>query len=163
MTSAVSDGGSAVERVERSMEELRHATFGLFGPAVRVQLQAQLGWEWSATHYRLLRVVEATDPLRPTIGELGAALLADKARASRLVSQLQSAGLVRRVTGRLDRRRREVELTDEGRQVLARARRLRVEYYAEVLGGWPDAQVEILAGSLERLNDCVRRRSFDQP
>lgn len=154
-----SDQSPAVERIERSIDELRHATFGLFGPRLRTQLQADLGWEWSPAHYRLLRVVEASHPLRPTVQELGASLLADKARASRLVSQSQAAGLVSRSVGRLDRRRREVELTDRGRAALAEARRLRIEHLAAVLVDWPETEVETLARLWERFNGSVRDRS----
>lgn len=156
-----SEASPAVERIERSIEALRHATFGFFGPRLRVQLQAQLGWEWSPAHYRLLRVVEATDPLRPTVLEIGASLLADKARASRLVSQLQGAGFVSRCVGRLDRRRREVELTDQGRAVLADARRLRIDYLTDIFVDWPDVDVEALATLLEQFNGSVRDRSPD--
>lgn len=156
MTSDAADRDAAVLGLDHALEELRHATFGFYGPALRLHVQAETAWPWSAPHYRLLRAVEATAPLRPTVTELGAALLVDKARASRLVSQLQADGLVRRVTGRLDRRRREVELTDAGSDALADATRLRHRFVADVLAGWAAADVATLASLLERFNEGVR-------
>jgi DNA-binding MarR family transcriptional regulator len=145
-----------VARLERSMEELRHSTFGYFGPVLREQFQTELGWIWSPAHYRLLRAVEASHPVRPTLVELGGALLVDKARASRLVSELHAIGLVRRQQGRLDRRRREVELTDDGVSVLREARQLRRQFIDRMLAGWARDEVEHLACLIERFNDEVR-------
>ena len=130
-------GTDGPSRLDSAVEELRHATYGLYGPHLRERLLRRLGWEWSPVHYRLLRVVEGTDPVRPTIGEIGAALMVDKARASRLVGHLREAGLLSQAEGRLDRRRREVVLTDAGRAVLADARRLRMELQAEALASGP--------------------------
>lgn len=146
------------EAVDGALEELRHATFGFFGPALRERFQAELGWVWSATHYRLLRAIEATYPLRPTITELAGTLLTDKARASRLVSELQHLGLVRRVPGRLDRRRREVEVTDEGAAALAEARRVRSRFISAVLADWSQADIEAFGALLDRFNTAVRDR-----
>lgn len=151
-----SDDLDPVARLEVAMEELRHASFGYFGPVLREQFQAQLGWTWSAAHYRLLRAVEASHPTRPTLVELGGALLVDKARASRLVTELQHLDLVRRIPGRLDRRRREVELTDEGEAVLARARALRQEFIAGAVHSWTSEDVAQLAALLARFNGAVR-------
>lgn len=150
--------GPVVARLDRAIQELRHASFGYFGPARRVNLLEATGWEWSPAHYRLLRAVEATDPLRPTVSELAGALLSDKARASRLVSDLQRSGLVERRQGRLDRRRREIELTAEGTAVLAEAKRFRLHFLAECVGGWDDDDVAQLVGLLDRFNDEVRDR-----
>ncbi len=154
----IEQGGTAgLHRFERAVEELRHATYGLYGPALRDRLLHAVGWEWSAVHYRALRVVEGTDPLRPTVGEVGAALLVDKARATRVVGQLREAGLVAQAVGRLDRRRREVELTDAGRQVLDQARRARLQLLAQALRAWPETDIDALATLLERFNDSIPR------
>ncbi len=156
MRTVSSEAIDEVARLERSMEELRHSTFGYFGPVLREQFQTELGWSWSAAHYRLLRAIEASLPGRPTLAELGGALLVDKARASRLVSELHAIGLVRREPGRLDRRRREVELTEDGVAVSREARRFRRQFIHRVLAGWARDDVEDLARLLERFNEEVR-------
>lgn len=159
MTSEPADPGG-LGRIDAAVEELRHATYGLFGPALRARLFEQLGWEWSPVHYRVLRIVEGTDPMRPTVGELAAAVAVDKARATRLVGQLREAGLLTSAAGRLDRRRREVELTRAGRDVLTEARRLRLEFFAAALQDWDAADVEAFASLIERFNASVRETGW---
>lgn len=146
-----------MDRIDAAVEELRHATYGLFGPGLRARLLEQLGWRWSPVHYRVLRVVEGTDPMRPTMAEVAAALLVDKARASRLVGQLREAGLVTSAVGRLDHRRREVELTASGRELLAEARRLRLEFFGQALHDWNDTDVDALASLIDRFNASIRQ------
>jgi DNA-binding MarR family transcriptional regulator len=159
VTSEPADPGG-LGRIDDAVEELRHATYGLFGPALRARLFEQLGWEWSPIHYRALRIVEGTDPLRPTVGELAAALMVDKARATRLVGQLREAGLVTSAVGRLDRRRREVELTGAGRDLLAEARRIRLDFFADALNGWDAADIEALGVLIERFNASIRETGW---
>ncbi len=148
-----------IGRLDHALEELRHATFGFYGSAPRASLLQQVSWEWSPVHYRLLRTVEATEPMRPTVTELALVLLTDKARASRLVDQVQGAGLVERRVGRLDRRRREVELREAGRAVLADARRVRLDSLRTVLGDWPEPDLTELVDLLDRFNSSVRDAS----
>jgi DNA-binding MarR family transcriptional regulator len=148
--------GDGVEPLDAALERLRHATSGFYGAELRAWLLAELGWELAPVHYRLLRIVEATEPQRPTVTEIGDALLTDKARASRLVDEVVRAGLVARRVGRLDRRRREVELSERGRDVMARARDVRHRWLHEALAGWPEAEVGRLADLLGRFNDTLR-------
>lgn len=155
MTSA-DPNGTGLGRIDAAVEELRHATYGLFGPRLRQRLLETLDWEWSPIHYRLLRVVEGTEPQRPTVGDLAAALLVDKARASRLVGQLRQAGLVVHAVGGLDRRRREVELTAAGHGLLGEARAVRLGLLGGALEGWSDEDVETLATLVERFNGSIR-------
>jgi hypothetical protein len=63
-------GADGLGQIDAAIEEPRHATYGLFGPALRGRLLERLGWEWSPLHYRVLRIVEGTDPMRPTVGEV---------------------------------------------------------------------------------------------
>lgn len=144
-----------IEAIEAALGQLRHATYGMFGPALREDFQRQLGWQMPPVHYRLLRAVEATAPLRPTVTELGSALLIDKARASRLVTEVGAAGLVRRRPGRLDLRRREVELTEAGRTLLAEAKRLRSAFLQRALDGWGKDELKTLGALLDRFNNAV--------
>lgn len=146
----------SIEGLDRALEELRHSTFGFYGARLRAVMLHDAHWEFSRMHYRLVRTVEATEPLRPTVEELAAALLTDKARASRLIDQVQEAGLVRRRIGRLDRRRREIELTEAGRAVLDEVRKVRLARLRHVLSGWTDAELDQLHRPLHRFNASVR-------
>lgn len=153
-------GAEGLGQIDAAVEELRHATYGLFGPALRGRLLKRLGWEWSPIHYRVLRIVEGTDPMRPTVGEVAAGVLVDKARAIRLVGQLREAGLVTNTVGRLDRRRREVKLTGAGRELLAEARRLRLEFLGDALRAWNDPDLEAPASLIERFNASIREAAW---
>lgn len=153
--------GAPIERLDHVLEELRHATFGFYGSRLRTSLLSDAQWEWSRVHYRLMRTVQATEPLRPTVDELAAALLTDKARASRVIDQAQDAGLVRRVVGRLDRRRREIELTDKGRAVREEVRLVRLERLREVLSDWNDTDLRCLGEQLQHFNASVRAAAWE--
>lgn len=155
MTSAHLDA-TGLGRIGAAVEELRHATYCMFGPRLRERLLETLDWEWSPIHDRLLRVVEGTEPLRPTVGDVAAALLVDKARASRLMAQLRQAGLLTHAVSRLDRRRRELELTAAGSELLQEARTVRPQLLGGALQGWSDADVEALASLVERFNGSIR-------
>lgn len=153
--------GLAVERLDHVLEELRHATFGFYGSRLRTTLLSDANWQWSRVHYRLMRTVQATEPMRPTVDELAAALLTDKARASRVIDQAQESGLVCRRIGRLDRRRREIELTDKGRAVLEEVRLVRLDRLREVLGDWSDNDLQTLHEQLRHFNTSVRAASWE--
>ena len=57
----------------------------------------------------------------------------------------------------VDGRRREVELTRVGRELLAEARRLRLEFFGQALQDWNDADVETLVSLIERFNASIRQ------
>lgn len=156
MTPGAGSGRPAVASLDDALERARHATSGLYGARVRGALLARAGWDRSVVHYRLLRTVQASEPGRPSVDELAAALLTDKARASRLVDETQTAGLVRRRIGVADRRRREVELTDHGREALADVGRVRRDMLAAATSGWQDRDIAHLSELLDQLNSAVR-------
>jgi DNA-binding MarR family transcriptional regulator len=149
-------GGADISAVDAAIEELRHASYGYFGPASRASFHVAIGWPWSPAHYRVLRMVEASRLVRPTVTDLAGALVTDAARASRIVTELQRSGLVDRHIGVGDRRRREVVLTDAGRRLLEDARRVRIEHLSTVLRTWDAADAADLARLLERFNESVR-------
>lgn len=150
------DGADPIDRIEAALGELRHAAYGFYGPGLRAAFQAPTTWHSRATHYRVLRMIEATRLTPPTISELAGGLLSDAARASRIVTDLQRDGLVDRTVGRRDRRRREVVLTDAGREVLAQARRSRARFVEVALRDWDASAAAELAELLERFNAAVR-------
>jgi DNA-binding MarR family transcriptional regulator len=67
------------------------------------------------------------------------------------IDQLEAAGLARRQPSPTDRRVRIVQTTEAGDQVVAQARKIMDEVYAEVLGGLPDGERNSLLDALVRL------------
>src|SRR5262249_34577973 len=67
--------------------------------------------------------------------ELGSALGIDRSTMVTLIDQLESGGLAKRRPSAADRRAREIAITQKGRRVLQRARRLISQMEDEVLAG----------------------------
>lgn len=89
-----------------------------------------------------------------TVGELAAAEQVRPPTITRLVQDLERAGLVARETDRQDRRRQRIRATAAGRALLVAARRRRVRELAEALAGLTAAERATLARAaalLERL------------
>ncbi|HEX4433330.1 MAG TPA: MarR family transcriptional regulator [Acidimicrobiales bacterium] len=90
----------------------------------------------------------------PTLGELAAAELVQPPTVTRLVTSLESAGLVERETDGIDRRVVRVRITAEGRRNLQRIRTLKNAFLTRQLAALdPDelARAEALASLLEHL------------
>ena len=102
-------------------------------------------------------MIEAGHLAHPTMSELAGALASDAARASRVVTDLQRAGLVQRIVGASDRRRREVTLTELGQQLLDEARGVRIGFIAAAIRDWEQEDVAELARLLSRFNESVRQ------
>ena len=90
----------------------------------------------------------------PTLGELAEAEQVQPPTATRLVSSLESAGLVTRETDGADRRVVRVKITAEGRRNLQRIRALKNAFLTRrlaALGPAEQAQAEALTSLLEHL------------
>ena len=90
----------------------------------------------------------------PTLGELAAAEQVQPPTVTRLVTSLESAGLVTRVTDGVDRRVVRVRMTAEGRRNLQRIRSLKNAFLARRLAALDPADMalaESLTGLLEHL------------
>jgi DNA-binding MarR family transcriptional regulator len=90
----------------------------------------------------------------PTLGELAAAELVQPPTVTRLVTSLESAGLVTRETDSVDRRVVRIRITPEGRRSLQRIRSLKDAFLTRRLAALdPEelAQAESLATLLEHL------------
>ncbi len=90
-----------------------------------------------------------------TPSELGDRLIVSRATVTGLVDSLQRRGLVRRVPHDVDRRRLLVELTDEGRDVLARLRPLVHDNERRWLAGLSDDELRKLIGMLRRAQESL--------
>ncbi|MGH1331491.1 MAG: MarR family winged helix-turn-helix transcriptional regulator [Paracoccaceae bacterium] len=74
----------------------------------------------------------------------------DPSRASRLVSDLISAGFARRAVSQSDARRTIVELTDEGAAAVSSVRAYRITLMAHFLKGWSNEDIAAFTPLFER-------------
>ncbi|WP_344592602.1 MarR family winged helix-turn-helix transcriptional regulator [Streptomyces violaceusniger] len=153
----MSDRDEELRGLDAVLRELRHARYGLYGPLVRERFLGGLPEGVTPTGYRVLRFVEASTPPPPTVSDIAALLLSDRARAVRVVDRLAAAGLVTRVRDTVDRRIRRVALTDTGRRHVALAAARRTRLLGEAIADWPDEDLARLTDYLERLNASVAR------
>ena len=92
--------------------------------------------------------------INPTLGELAAAEQVQPPTVTRLVTSLESAGLVARETDRVDRRVVRVTITAEGRRNLQRIRSLKNAFLTRRLAALDPAEkalAEDLTSLLEHL------------
>lgn len=148
-----------VDRLDDALLILRHGQFGLYGPVVRETFFSGLPHGVSPTEYRVLRFIEASTPPPPTMSDIAALLLVDRARAARVVDKLAGRGLARRTPDALDRRTRRVELTTSARDHLAAATARRRQLLGQALADWSSHDLQTLATILERLNDAIARHA----
>ncbi|GGN96381.1 hypothetical protein GCM10011579_097790 [Streptomyces albiflavescens] len=147
-----------VRGLDAALQELRHGRFGLYGPLVRERFLDGLPAGVTATGYRVLRFIEASSPPPPTLSDVAALLLTDRARAVRVVDRLAADDLVVRVQDPVDRRIRRVQLSEAGRRHLAQAAAHRSRLLAAALSDWSREDLEGLAACVDRLNESVARR-----
>jgi DNA-binding MarR family transcriptional regulator len=124
-------------------------------PRVHERLAARAGVALDRAGYAVLCRVHEGGPLR--LSELAGRMGIDASTASRQVQQLERGGLVGRVADPQDRRASLLELSAEGRRVLARMREARRTSLAQVLGEWSGHDRRALAVLLARLVDDLER------
>jgi DNA-binding MarR family transcriptional regulator len=126
------------------------------------QLATAAGVSISQQGYRLLgRVVEGTT----SPGQLAVLLDLDPAVVTRLLRQLEDAGLIGRRRSQEDGRMTVVEPTPLGHETFDRMREVIWRHMRLALSGWPEEEVTILAALLDRLVEDVQRnpyRSLDE-
>ena len=89
------------------------------------------------------------------LGALAGAFGLDPSTITRQVQALEKAGLVRRRSDDGDRRAFILDLTDEGRTVLAHTRAYRRERLEELLADWPETDRTEFARLLTKANDSI--------
>jgi DNA-binding MarR family transcriptional regulator len=124
-------------------------------PRVHERLAARAGVSLDRAAYAALSRVHEAGPLR--LSELATRMGVDVSTASRQLQQLERSGLVARVGDPADRRASLLELSAEGRRVLARMRQARHAGLARVLAGWSARDRRRLATALTRLVDDLER------
>ncbi|MDX3584961.1 MarR family transcriptional regulator [Streptomyces europaeiscabiei] len=98
--------------------------------------------------YTMLSYVRAVP--QPTASDLAERYGLEKSTVSRQLSQLEEHGLLRRVSHPSRPRTKLLELTDTGRDRLARVRQHQRKALQERLGRWPDEDVETFSRLLRR-------------
>jgi DNA-binding MarR family transcriptional regulator len=120
-------------------------------PGYRRRLLAAVGGPVELASLRVLRAVERAPSPAPSIGDVAEVLAVDPSTASRTVDRCVAAGHLTRRPCPDDRRRSRLELTAEGRAVLARVTGARRELLAEVTAAWDPADLARLADLLATL------------
>jgi DNA-binding MarR family transcriptional regulator len=85
--------------------------------------------------------------------DLAAVLGADRATMMAVVDRLQNRGYLKRVPSRIDRRRQELYLTDEGEAMRAEAEVLIWAHEAPFLARYTPEELDILKDLLRRVHD----------
>jgi DNA-binding MarR family transcriptional regulator len=107
----------------------------------------------------LLRQVADSDPLRP--GELAARLGVEASHVTRTVQQLQKSGYVTRVPDPQDRRAQRIQLTETGRQAIARIRDAGARGMQLALADWSPEELRQLATLFHRMVDDFLSHAVD--
>ena len=103
----------------------------------------------SSSKLSALSVVVFGEPI--TVSELAEAEQVSTPTISRLIKDLEAAGLVKRRRDRLDRRVQQVRATSKGKQLLHKGRRRRVKMLARDLAGLSKRERSTLAEAAEIL------------
>ncbi|MFC0599809.1 MarR family winged helix-turn-helix transcriptional regulator [Streptomyces palmae] len=90
------------------------------------------------------------------VGDLAARLLVEPSHVTRQIGQLAAQGLVDRTTDAVDRRVRQVAITERGTATLDRLRQASEGYLRQALRGAEEADVAATAAVLRQLVDHAR-------
>ncbi|MDH6629695.1 DNA-binding MarR family transcriptional regulator [Streptomyces sp. LBL] len=107
----------------------------------------------------LLRQVADSEPLRP--GELANRLGVEASHVTRTAQQLQKSGYVTRVPDPQDRRAQRIQLTETGRQAIARIRDVGARGMELALADWSPEELRQLATLFHRMVDDFLSHAAD--
>jgi DNA-binding MarR family transcriptional regulator len=125
---------------------------------IHQQQMTAAGATLSPQGLRLLERVLEVELATP--GQLASKLDLDPAVVTRLLRQLEEAGLIDRRPSPTDGRVTTVEATAEGRAAFERVRDVIWDQVRRTLAEWPDGEIEDLAGLLERLVHDVQQHPY---
>lgn len=124
------------------------------------RLMALAGVPLDRAAVALLRQVADSESLRP--GELAARLGVEASHVTRTVQQLQKTGYVTRVPDPQDRRAQRIELTEAGRQAVARVRDAGARGMQLALADWTPEELGRLATLFHRMVDDFLAHAIDE-
>ncbi|MBS1893109.1 MAG: MarR family transcriptional regulator [Actinobacteria bacterium] len=107
----------------------------------------------TVAHVRALVALDRTEAA--TAGEIAEAAHLSPASVTAMLDDLERDGIVTRVRSDTDRRRVLVALTEKGRTVLDKRRRLWLKRWESALADVPDRDIEAAAGVLHRITGLL--------
>jgi DNA-binding MarR family transcriptional regulator len=113
--------------------------------------------EWSA--HVVLKCVESEGPMRASA--IADFLHSDPSTVSRQVASLVKDGLLERRADPADGRASLLALTSKADDVLAEHDQIRLDYFAQMLSGWSDADLRRFAGLLDRFTQAYEAANTD--
>ncbi|MFI8206623.1 MarR family winged helix-turn-helix transcriptional regulator [Streptomyces sp. NPDC085937] len=124
------------------------------------RLMAAAGVPLDRAGAALLRKMADAEPMRP--GELAARLGVEASHVTRTVQHLEKSGHVVRVPDPDDRRAQRIQLTDAGRQAVARIRETGVRGMQAALAHWSPDDLRRLATLFHRMVDDFLAHAADE-
>ncbi|MDL5199368.1 MarR family transcriptional regulator [Streptomyces sp. ALI-76-A] len=147
---------SEVTEIERALTRI---TYLSTRARQHERLMALAGVPLDRAAVALLRQVADSGPLRP--GELATRLGVEASHVTRTVQQLQKSGYVTRVPDPDDRRAQRIQLTDTGRQAIARVREAGARGMQLALADWSPEELRQLATLFHRMVDDFLSHAID--
>jgi DNA-binding MarR family transcriptional regulator len=111
------------------------------------------GDDLTASRLAALGTIESLGPI--TLGDLAEAEQVQPPSMTRIVARLEETGLARRVVDPADRRVARVEITDAGRQTLARSRTRKAAFLAKRVARLSAEDRATLAAALPILEQLI--------
>jgi DNA-binding MarR family transcriptional regulator len=140
--------------MDRATEQIEQQLTILFRRVQRIHLSTSSGEvDLDRSAYGILCRLADEGPQR--LGLLATAFGLDPSTITRQVQAMEKAGLVHRAQDAEDRRASILDLTEEGKVVLAHTRAYRRQRLEAVLTDWSDGEREELGVLLEKMNTSI--------
>jgi DNA-binding MarR family transcriptional regulator len=153
--------------MNKDIRDLHDALLDIIGfmsrPEPDVELMSEMAMPLERALLPLLVRIDRRGPIG--VVELADLVGRDYTTVSRQVARLDELGLVVRRAGSRDKRVREAEVTELGREMADAIDRMREEIVGELMADWTSAERRDLARLLKRMasgmNEWVARRKLD--
>ena len=153
--------------MNKDIRDLHDALLDIIGfmsrPEPDVELMSEMAMPLERALLPLLVRIDRRGPIG--VVELADLVGRDYTTVSRQVARLDELGLVVRRAGTRDKRVREAEVTELGREMADAIDRMREELVAELMADWTNAERRDLARLLKRvagdMNEWVARRKLE--
>jgi len=153
--------------MNKDIRDLHDALLDIIGfmsrPEPDVELMSEMAMPLERALLPLLVRIDRRGPIG--VVELADLVGRDYTTVSRQVARLDELGLVVRRAGTRDKRVREAEVTEQGREMADAIDRMREEIVGELMADWTNAERRDLARLLKRMaadmNEWVARRKLE--